>query len=72
MPCFECLCRIVTEARLLKLEEVQIGVPYEGGYAGFFQDQGMVGRAEGMSECLRSASVKLSDWQDNFTIMPIL
>lgn len=83
MPCFETLCAIIREARLPRLEVVQIGVPYEGGYAGFFQDKGCRRVLEGIKGgCwdkdgvrqrevpkLTKASVKLSDWYDNYTIM---
>lgn len=86
MPCFEALCAIIREARLPRLEVVQIGVPYEGGYAGFFQDKGCRRILEGIKGgCwekdrarewevpkLRKASVKLCDWKDNYTIMDFI
>ena len=86
MPCFETLCAIIREARLPWLEVVQVGVPYEGGYAGFFQNKGSRRVLEGIKGgCwerngvrerevprLRMASVKLSDWQDNYTIMDFM
>lgn len=86
MPCFEALCAIIREARLPRLEIVQVGVPYEGGYAGFFQDKGSRRVLEGIKGgCwerdgvrewevprLRMASVKLSDWQGDFTVMDFM
>lgn len=70
MPCFDALCAIVRAARPFHLETVQVELPYEGGYpVGFFQETGA--RLGGVSESLVSASVKLRDWQDNYTIMPI-
>lgn len=69
MPCFEALCGIIRNAGLPRLEELQIELPYEGGYAGFFQDTGH--KLVGVSDVLTTASVKLRDWQDNFTVMPI-
>lgn len=70
-PCFKTLCQIIKDAQLSQLEEIQIGVPYEGGYAGFFKEPVHKELLESISENLRTASVKLSDWQDNFTLMPI-
>ncbi|KAI9668395.1 MAG: hypothetical protein M1831_001149 [Alyxoria varia] len=70
--CFATLCQIVRDAGLQALECVQLGVPYEGGYAGFFEDLGHRKQLEGLSENVRTASVKLSDWQDNFTIMHLI
>ncbi|KAL9050144.1 MAG: hypothetical protein Q9162_006815 [Coniocarpon cinnabarinum] len=86
MPCFEALCDIVKEARLPMLEVIQVGVPYEGGYAGFFQNKGSKRVLEGIKGgCaekdgvrewevprLRMASVKLSDYEDNFTVMDFM
>ena len=86
MPCFEALCVTIREARLSRLETVQIGVPYEGGYAGFFQAktsrrmlediksgcEEVDGEQEREQPRLRNASVKLSDWQDNYTIMDFM
>ena len=84
MPCFETLCTIIREAQLGRLETVQVGVPYEGGYAGFFQDEACRRAIEGLkgprlnlkdgfreltTSKLTKASVKLSDWHDNYTIM---
>ena len=70
-PCFATLCEIIRSARLTTLETVQIGVPYEGGYAGFFGDASHRKILEGVSDNIQTASVKLSDWQHNFTTMPI-
>ena len=71
LPCFSTLCKIVRDARLPALECIQIGLPYEGGYAGFFKEPGHRKLLESISGNICSASVKLADWQDNFTIMPI-
>lgn len=71
-PCFAMLCDIIRNAKLAALETVQVGVPYEGGYAGFFGDASHRKILEGVSENIQTGSVKLSDWQDNFTLMPLL
>ncbi len=71
VPCLEALAGIVRDADMPALEELQIGIPFEGGYANFFRDPHHRTLLESVSKNIRTASVKLFDLLDNFTIMPI-
>lgn len=71
--CFETLCESIRKAELPELEEVILGVPYEGGYTNFFEDleDKRYERAlRRVGKGVRSASVKLFDQGGNFTTMP--
>jgi len=67
------LVETVREAQLAQLEIMLLGLPYDGGYAGFFQDIEWAGAAfRDVAKGLRRGSVKLADRQRNYTIMPVL
>lgn len=71
--CLEALCKGVRSAKLKHLEELTLGVPYEGGYTTFFEDLDNKKYSCLLRRCgrnLRTASVKLFDHQHNFTTMP--
>ena len=71
IPCFETLCNVVRKAELSKLEELQLGLPYYGGYGDFFQLGSHRRTLKNVSKSIRTATIKLYDYHDNFTIMPI-
>lgn len=71
-PCLEGLCKGVKHAKMPQLEELVLGVPYEGGYTNFFEDVDDKKYTRLLGNCgrnLRSASVKLFDSSGNFTTM---
>ena len=68
-PCFETLCRTLRDAEMPKLEELLLGVPYEGGYEHFFRDPSRARELRRVGKGVNTASVKLVDGLDNFVIM---
>lgn len=71
--CFDALCVCVRRASLNDLEDVMLGMPYEGGYANFFEDIDSPKYKLGLKNLgkrLKSAAIKLHDHQGNFTKMP--
>lgn len=63
------------DAAFTGLEELQLGMPYEGGYAAFFGIGSTERNRESVRNAvkgdLRRASVKLFDWGGSFTVMTI-
>jgi len=71
--CFDALVDSIRRAQLEDLEEVTLGMPYEGGWTNFFEDLEDSRYKTGLRKCgrnIRTASVKLFDHQGNFTTMP--
>lgn len=71
--CFDALCASVRRAALNEMEDVMLGMPYEGGYANFFEgldDPKFKMGLKNLGKGLKSAAIKLYDHQGNFTRMP--
>jgi hypothetical protein len=71
--CFDTLVESVRRAELASLEDITLGMPYEGGWTNFFEDLEDSRYERGLRRCgknVRRASVKLYDHQGGFTTMP--
>lgn len=71
--CFDALAESIRKASLENLEEVMLGMPYEGGWTDFFSDLEDKRYELGLRRCgknVRTASVKLIDHKNSFITMP--
>jgi len=71
--CFDTLVECIKGAKLEELEEVELGMPYEGGWTNFFSDLEDKRYERGLRKCGRKVgkgSVKLFDHEGGFVTMP--
>ncbi|KAB8345965.1 hypothetical protein FH972_023017 [Carpinus fangiana] len=72
--CFSAIIDGVRDAHLGNLEDLEIGIPYEGGYGDFFEREGRARLINGAltrgAPKLQRASVKLFNQIGDWTIMP--